>query len=252
MEIKQQFQIDLASKSSLVLTRSVPGGVSLMNGFKRSKFPLGRSLDSRAWGSETDIRQSSLPPIQSSEKKNSNTCSNFKWIPNNSGKQLYPNRPPTPSPSRQQDSVFSFGKTSRISPSNSSQRLSLSLDLRPVVEGTDISTRRHSSGFADHSPELEWSPRLPRSLPPSPNMHRSHRFHHRVLRRLSNDSEPGDAKDDRILNWLRDVSEKTHVHAHSFEYDDEDNLFDCSLDKNDDSSFNSVTGLPVIQEGKKT
>lgn len=247
MEIKQQLQIDLASKSSLTKFST---GVFAMDGFKRSKSPLGRCLESRQWGSETDLHQSSLPPISSNEKKNSN----FKWIPNNSGKQLLPNRPPTPSPGRQQDSVFSFGKTSRISPSNSSsQRLSLNLDfIRPIVGGTDF--RRHSASFADHSPELEWSPRIcVRSLPSSPRVQRSHRLHHRNLRRLSSDSEQGDVKDERIINWIRDVSENNQAHTSSFnDDDDEDFLLDCSLDKNDEMSFNCVNGLPVIQEGRKT
>ena len=239
MEIKQKYPLDLASKSSL--TRFLPG-VSTMDDFKRSKFLLGRRLDNRQWGSETDIRKSSLPPIQSSEKKNSN----FKWISNKSAKQ-YANRPPTPSPVRNQDSVFSFGKTSRMSPSNSSQRLSLNLDLRPMLGGADF--RRYSASFDDHSPEVEYSPRLcARSLPPSPNMHRNQRLYHRNLRRLSNDSEQGDARDDRILNWIRDVQ----AHSHSLDDDEEDNLLDSSLEKNDDTGFNGVNGLPVIQEGRKT
>lgn len=250
MEIKKQLQIDLASKSSL--TRFVPR-VSSMDDCRRSKFPLGRNLDSRQWGSETDIGQSSLPPIQSKEKKNSN----FKWITDNSGKQLSCNRPPTPcpaSPGRNTESMFSFGKTSRISPSSSPQRLSLNLDLRPIVKGADF--RRHSSSFTDHSFEADWSPRSVRSLPTSPTWspttQRRRGLYHRHLRRSSNDSEQGDARDDRIVNWIRDVSEKTQDHTNSFEDEGENNLSENSLEKNDDIGFNAVNGLPVIQEGKKT
>ncbi|KAJ7337726.1 hypothetical protein OS493_007879 [Desmophyllum pertusum] len=205
-----------------------------MESFKRSKFLLCKHLDSRQWRSETDIQQSSLPPIQSKNTKLINT----------SGKQVFHNRPPTPNPGRKQESLFSWGKTSRISPASSSQRLSLSLDLRQVVEGAN--SRRHSAGFADNSPEAEWSPRpCVRSLPPSPTVQRSHRLH-RSLRRLSSDSEHADEKlkDDRIMNWIRDVSEKTH-RQNSF---DDDEVFECSLETNDDTS---VTGLPVIQEGQK-
>ena len=252
IEITKQLQIDLASKSSLA--RFVQR-VSSMDDCRRSKFPLGRNLDSRQWGSETDIRQSSLPPIQSNEKKNSN----FKWITNISGKQLNGNRPPTPRPAspagRNSESLFSFGKTSRISPSSSHQRLSLNLDLRSIVKGGDF--RRHSSGFTDHSPEGECSPRMyVRSLPPSPTWspttQRRRGMHHRHLRRLSSDSEQGDARDDRIVNWLRDISEKTQGHTNSFEDEGEDNLFENSLEEYNDIGFNAVNGLPVIQEGRKT
>jgi len=69
---------------------------------------------------------------------------------------------------------------------------------------------------------------------------------------LSSDSEQGDVKDERIINWIRDVSENNPVHTSSFDDDDEDFLFDCSLDKNDEMSFNCVNGLPVIEEGRKT
>ena len=252
MEIKKQLQIDLASKSSL--KRFVPR-VSSMDDCRRSRFPLGRDLDSRQWGSETDIGRSSLPPIQRNEK---NKNSNFKWITKNSGKQLSCNRPPTPnpaSPGRNTESMFSFGKTSRISSSSSPHRLSLNLDLRPIVKGADF--RRHSSSFTDHSPEAEWSPRMSvRSLPTSPTWspttQRRRCLHHRLLRRLSNDSEQGDARDDRIVNWIRDVSEKTQDHTNSFEDEGEENLFENSSEKNDDIGFNAVNGLPVIQEGKKT
>lgn len=206
-----------------------------MESFKRSKFPLSKHLDCRQWRSETDIQQSSLPPIQNNEKKSTK-------IINTSGRQLFPNRPPTPSPSRKQETLFSWGKTSRISPASSSQRLSLSLDLR----GAD--SRRYSAGFADNSPEAEWSPRpCIRSLPPSPTVQRTHRLH-RSLRRLSSDSEHADEKfkDDRIMNWIRDVSEKTN-RQNGYD-DDEDYVFECSLENDDDTS---VAGLPVIQEGQK-
>ena len=221
-----------------------------MDDFKRSKSLSGRCLEKRQWGSETDIPQSSLPPISSNDTRKNN---NYKWIPHNSStKQLYSNRPPTPSPGRYPDSVFSFGRTSRISPSNLSQRLSLSLDLRPINSGIDL--RRHSAGFADSSPEVEYSPRLcARSLPPSPRLHRNKRIHHRNLRRMSSDSEQGDLKEDRIINWIRDVSEKTQGHSQTQSFDDdEESLFDCPMEKNDDLGFNGVTGLPVIQEGRKT
>lgn len=209
-----------------------------MESSKRSKFLLSKHLDCRQWGSDTDIQKSSLPPIQNNEKKNTR-------IINTSGKQLYPNRPPTPSPGRNQETLFSWGKTSRISPASSSQRLSLSLDFRGA------NSRRYSAGFADqNSPEAEWSssPRpCIRSLPPSPTVQRSHR-RNRSLRRLSSDSEQADEKfkDDRIMNWIRDVSEKNH-RQNSYD-DDEEDIFECSLENNDDSS---VAGLPVIQEGKK-
>lgn len=211
-----------------------------MERFKRSKFPFSKHLDCRQWRSETDIQRSSLPPIQNNEKKNS------KLI-NTSGKQLFPNRPPTPNPARQQETLHSWGTTSRMSPWNSSQRLSLSLDLRPVIEGAN--SRRYSAGFVDNSPEAEWSPRpCIRSLPPSPTVQRSHRLH-RSLRRLSSDSEHIDEKfkDDRIMSWIRDVSEKTHPqNSHD---DDEFDVFECSLENDDDTS--AAAGLPVIKEGQK-
>lgn len=203
-----------------------------MESFRRSKFT--KHLDCRQWRSETDIQQSSLPPIQNSEKKNTK-------IINTSGKQLYPNRPPTPSPSKKSEALFSWGKTSRLSPASSSQRLSLSLDLR----GTN--SRRYSAGFADNSPEAEWSPRpCIRSLPPSPTVQRSHRLH-RSLRRLSSDYEHADEKfkDDRIVNWIRDVSEKNHRQN---SYDEDEDIFECTLENDDNAS---VTSLPVIQEGQK-
>lgn len=247
MEIKKQYPIDLPSKPSVM--KFLPG-ISVMDDFKRSKSPLGRCLEKRQWSSETDIPQSSLPPISSNDTRKNN---NYKWIPNNSsGKQLYSNRPATPSPGRNPDSVFSFGRTSRISPSNLSHRLSLSLDLRPIIGGVDL--RRHSAGFADSSPEVEYSPRLcARSLPSSPRLHRNQRIHHRNLRRMSSDSEQGDSKEDRIINWIRDVSEKTQGHSQTQSFnDDEETLFDYPMEKNDDLGFNSVNGLPVIQEGRKT
>ena len=135
-----------------------------------------------------------------------------------------------------------------MSPSNSSQRLSLSLDLRPVIEGAN--SRRYSAGFVDNSPEAEWSPRpCIRSLPPSPTVQRSHRLHRSSLRRLSSDSGHIDEKfkDDRIMNWIRDVSEKTH--SQNSHDDDEYDVFECSL-KNDDDTI-VAPGLPVIQEGHK-
>lgn len=134
-----------------------------------------------------------------------------------------------------------------MSPSNSSQRLSLSVDLRPVIEGAN--SRRYSAGFVDNSPEAEWSPRpCIRSLPPSPTVQRSHRFH-RSLRRLSSDSEHIDEKfkDDRIMSWIRDVSEKTH--SQNSHHDDEYDVFQCSLENDDDTSV--AAGLPIIQEGQK-
>lgn len=134
-----------------------------------------------------------------------------------------------------------------MSPSNSSQRLSLSLDLRPVIEAAN--SRRYSAGFVDNSPEAEWSPRpCIRSLPPSPTVQRSHRFH-RSLRRLSSDSEHNDEKlkDDRIMSWIRDVSEKTQ--SQNSHDDDEYDVFECSLENDEDTSV--AAGLPVIQEGQK-
>lgn len=222
-----------------------------MDGFSRCSLPFERKQNSRQWGSETDLENSSLPPIQGNDKRSSN----FRWIPNNSGKQFYANRTPTPSPGVNTDSVFSFGKTSRLTTSSSSQRLSLNLDLQQIVKGTDF--RRHSTGFTDHSPEAEWSPGIcVRSLPPSPTSsptaQRSRRVHHRHLRRLPSDGEQGNEKDDRILNWIRDVSEKTQAHSYSFDDDGEEIMFNCSFDKNEDTSFNGVNGLPVIQEGRKT
>ncbi|XP_068704920.1 uncharacterized protein [Montipora foliosa] len=246
--MKQQLQVYLAFNLNFV------SGVSTMDGFKSRNFPRNRkNQGSRRWGSETDIRQSSLPPIQSNEKCGN---SNFKWISNNSAKYSYANRPPTPSPGITTDSVFSFGRTSKMSTSSSSQRLSLSLDLRPTVKGNDF--RRHSAGFADHSPETEsCSPRMcVRSLPSSPSwsptVQRSRKLHHRNLRRLASDSsEHGEARDDRIMNWIRDVSQSTSPYNLSIDGDDDEMLFACSLEKKDELGFNGVNGLPVIQEGRK-
>lgn len=237
METILRFQIYTFS----ILTRSINAVLTVMENSKRSKFIFNKQLDCRQWRSETDIQHgSSLPPIQNSENKNS------KLI-NTSGKQLCPNRPPTPNPARQQETLYSWGKTSRMSPSNSSQRLSLSLDLRPVIAGAN--SRRHSAGFVDNSPEAEGSPRpCIRSLPPSPTVQRSHRLH-RSLRRLSSDSEHIDEKfkDERIMSWIRDVSEKTH--SQSSHDDDEYDVFECSLENDDDTCI--AASLPVIQEGQK-
>lgn len=236
METKLRFQIDTFS----ILARSINAVLTVMENLKRSKCPFSKHLDCRQWRSETDIQRSSLPPIQNNEKKNS------KLIITSAGKQLCPNRPPTPNPARQQETLYSWGRASRMSPSNSSQRLCLSLDLRPVIEGAN--SRRYSAGFVDNSPEAEWSPRpCIRSLPPSPTVQRSHRLH-RSLRRLSSDSEHIDEKfkDDRIMSWIRDVSEKTHSqNSHDDEYD----VFECSLENDDETSV--TPGLPVIQEGHK-
>ena len=213
-----------------------------MESFKRSKFPLANHLISRQWRSETDI-QSSLPPIQGNDRKKA------KQI-NTSGKPLCPNRPGTPNPGRKNsETLFSWGKTSRLSSGSSPKRLSLSLDLRPVVEGACL--RLNSAGFADNSPDVEWNPRpCVRSLPSSPTVQRSNRLH-RTLRKLSDESEHADDKfkDDRILNWIRDVSEKT-IRQNSYVDDDNDEVFDSSLETStaDDSG---VIGLPVIQEGQK-
>lgn len=238
METKLRFQIDTFS----ILARSIIAVLSVMENLKRPKFPFSKHLDCRQWRSETDIQRSSLPPIQNNEKRNSKPITT-----SSAGKQLCPNRPPTPNPARQQETLYSWGRTSRMSPSNSSQRLSLSLDLRPVIEGA-ANSRRYSTGFVDNSPEAEWSPRpCIRSLPPSPTVQRSQRLH-RSLRRLSSDSEHIDEKfkDDRIMNWIRDVSEKTH--SQNSHDDDEYDVFECSLENDDDIS---VPGLPVIQEGHK-
>lgn len=238
METKLHFQFDTFS----ILARSINAVLTVMEDLKRSKFSFSKHLDCRQWRSETDIQRSSLPPIQNNEKKNSKLI-----ITGSAGKQLCPNRPPTPNPARQQETLYSWGRTSRMSPSNSSQRLSLSLDLRPVIEGAN--SRRYSAGFVDNSPEAEWSPRpCIRSLPPSPTVQRSHRLH-RSLRRLSSDSEHSDDKfkDDRIMSWIRDVSEKTHLkNSHD---DDEYDVFECSLENDDDTIVSP--GLPVIQEGHK-
>lgn len=224
-----------------------------MDGFKRSNFSrTGKTHDPRLWGSETDIQHSGLPPIQGNER-----CvnSSLKWTSNNNAKHSHANRPPTPSLGMATDSMFSFGRSSKMSTSSSSQRLSLSLDLRPNVKGNEF--RRHSAGFGDHYPEAEPnSPRIcVRSLPPSPSwsptVQRSRKLYHRNLRRLSSDSEHGDTKDDRIMSWIRDVSENTIPDHFSFdgEVDDQAPEFACSFEKKDELGFN---GLPVIQEGRKT
>lgn len=223
-----------------------------MDGLKRCNISRsGKTRDSRLWGSETDIQRSGLPPIQGNERY---VNSSFKWISNNA-KHSHANRPPTPSLGMATDSVFSFGRSSKMSTSSSSQRLSLSLDLRPNVKGNEF--RRHSAGFGDHYPEAEPnSPRIcVRSLPPSPSwsptVQRSRKLYHRNLRRLSSDSEHGDAKDDRIMSWIRDVSENTLPDNFSLdgEVDDHSPESAFSFEKKDELGFN---GLPVIQEGRKT
>ncbi|XP_067048077.1 uncharacterized protein [Acropora muricata] len=223
-----------------------------MDGLKRCNISRsGKTRDSRLWGSETDIQRSGLPPIQGNERY---VNSSFKCISNNA-KHSHANRPPTPSFGMATDSVFSFGRSSKMSTSSSSQRLSLSLDLRPNVKGNEF--RRHSAGFGDHYPEAEPnSPRIcVRSLPPSPSwsptVQRSRKLYQRNLRRLSSDSEHGDAKDDRIMSWIRDVSENTLPDNFSFagEVDDHSPESAFSFEKKDELSFN---GLPVIQEGRKT
>lgn len=49
------------------------------------------------------------------------------------------------------------------------------------------------------------------------------------------------------MSWIRDVSEKTHPqNSHD---DDEFDVFECSLENDDDTS--AAAGLPVIKEGQK-
>jgi len=66
---------------------------------------------------------------------------------------------------------------------------------------------------------------------------------------LSSDSEHNDEKlkDDRIMSWIRDVSEKTQ--SQNSHDDDEYDVFECSLENDEDTSV--AAGLPVIQEGQK-
>lgn len=208
-----------------------------MESFKPSKFPFANRLNCRQWRSDTDL-QSSLPPIQNRIEETKSKQLNSSGI--------RPSRPGTPNVCRGQ-TLFSCGKTSRLSPRTSPKRLSLSLDLRPVIEGTCLG--RHSGGLADSSTNDEWSPRpCVRSLPPSPALQRSL---HRSLRHVSTDSEQVDDKfkDDRILNWIRDVSGKTFDQNSNIDDDDEE-VFNSSYEAKT-TEDPCVTGLPVIQEGQK-
>ena len=53
------------------------------------------------------------------------------------------------------------------------------------------------------------------------------------------------------MNWIRDVSQSTSPYNLSIDGDDDEMLFAYSLEKKDELGFNSVNGLPVIQEGRK-
>lgn len=207
-----------------------------MESFKRSKMQVGNHLNCRQWQSDTDL-QSSLPPIQNNEETKSKHL-------NTSG--IRPSRPGTPKVYKGQ-TLFSWGTTSRLSPRTSSKRLSLSLDLRPAVERNCL--RRHSENLTDTSANDDWSPRpCVRSLPPSPALRRSL---NRSSRNASTDSEPVDDKfkDDRILNWIRDVSGKT--------FDQNSNVDDGVKEVFNNFYEAEITedpcgnGLPVIQEGQK-
>lgn len=207
-----------------------------MESFKRSKLPFANHLNCRQWRSDTDL-QSSLPPIQNKEETKS------KQI-NTSG--IRPSRPGTPKVYKGQ-TLFSWDKTCRLSPRTSPKRLSLSLDLRPTAERNCLT--RHSENLTDTSPNTDWSPRsCVRSLPPSPALRRS--FNH-SSRKSSTDSELVDDKfkDDRILNWIRDVSGKTFDQNSNVDDGDEEvfnNSYEAKITEDP-----CVSGLPVIQEGQK-
>ena len=240
-EIKKPLRMD---------SRSIRCPSSTMDKLNRYSFPVSKGVDLRQWGSETDIAQSSFPPIPNSDKKNG------KWSAFG-GRQPIANRPGTPSLGRKEESLLSWGKTSILSPSSSTQRLSLSLDLKSSMTVGDF--RRYSSGFTDLSPEGCSSPRpCVRSLPPSPTAQRSHRFHRYISQRLSNDSEQTmeKLKDDRIMKWIRDVSTRVQGEIDD-DVDDEregnEDVFRSSLfEENNNESSNWIAGLPVIKEGFKT
>lgn len=200
----------------------------------RSKVVDGQKLQgSKDWSSETDLRR--LPPLSPA----------VPISPRLSRKgihgQLQSPRPPTPSPNRSPN--LTKPRLAPLSPSSSSQRLSLNLDLITLKEEIVAMEGRTGSPQSprDRVPIcMTDSPRMHvRSLPSSP---RGTRRFHASARRLNSDPENclNHSKEDRIVEWIRDVQRLDDTVEH-------DDILEFSS-TSDCSDQGSSPILPAIQE----
>ena len=211
---------------------------------KRQALPFSTSLAERRWRSESEIDLPSLPPISGTTKKLPSININLKV-----------HRPPTPSPNRSPDYVSTSWRKERRSlspPSNSTPRRTRSLDMRPILEGSNFRGRYLycSSSEEDHRlTEAPESPRLcVRSLPSSPNIPRRNvriQSFHRRLHSADSDADRSEgSKEERIMTWIQDVA------GHNSELEAEEDVFSDSSTERE--SGNRSPGLSVIREGSQT
>lgn len=204
---------------------------------------LGLSRDKREWLSDTDLDH--LPPL-----------SPVPHSPSPPRKdqfgRLHSPRPPTPSPNMRRVDTFFSGKPriGPLSPCNSTNRLSLNLDLSPLREGS-VTLDRFKRDNSFEKPDITGSPRLcVRSLPTSPVLTRASRPR-RPMRRNKSDSEQHNefTKEDRIIQWIQDVQENRKDDSVCIDAEDLSE-FSSAASTSDSSELElgSSPSLPAIQE----
>lgn len=187
----------------------------------KDSVPSLKCNDKKRWSSETDLEK--LPPLSPA----------MPVSPRLSSKGMHKHRPPTPSPNRSLNNDIS--RLIPLSPSNSSQRLSLNLDLITLKEEILAFEGRQGQERVYPNNSISDSPRLRvRSLPSSPRTSR-HRF-----RRPNSESDNG-LKDDRIVEWIQNVQKCDNM-------DENDDVLDGTISDFSEFDLSGSPVLPPIQE----